>query len=432
MLKMSRPSSCPEKNGDDQNENHYQGAGGQEFAPNSTEQPETRVLSAFRKDTEASKVYLAGREYFGDDGQTTELRLVSKIKHQLSTDPTFRPEYPSPLGLTEFTRQATNVTLGGSLKPRLESRVLKVQTPGFNAAVRLGAELLREWFENTSWSGPVYLSVPCDGSLAGIFKAAGIHDIRQYYYWDDKLRGVCLDKLVEDLEKAPQRSVVVLSASGHYPTGVDLTENQWDVITQIVKRRMLFPFFLLPIHALCTGDLGRDSRPIQKCAALGMELICAQSFSHCFGQYGEAVGHLIYVLKDNSLLIKKQCRAREIVKSLWAQPSMMGAHIVATILSNPAHFVEWQEEIKRVVERCMLIRQLLRERLRHLGCPGIWDHLTTQQGLFSCIGLSDPQVEFLVNSKHVYLLPNGCLNVSAINGGNLEYVAESIHQATSL
>ncbi|XP_072289398.1 putative aspartate aminotransferase, cytoplasmic 2 [Eucyclogobius newberryi] len=432
MLEMSRPSSGPAKNGNSKNEDIYQEEGGQVLSSSSAMQPEIRVLATFRRDTEASKVYLAGREYFGEDGQTTELRIVSKIKHQLSADPTFRPEYPSPLGLTEFTRQATKITLGSSLKPLLESRVLEVQTPGFNAAVRLGAELLRDWVENSPWSGPVYLSVPCDGSLASIFQAAGVHDIRQYYYWDQKQCDVCLDKLVEDLERAPQRSVVVLSASGHYPTGADLSENQWDIITQIIERRRLFPFFLLPVQALCTGDLGQDSRAIQKCVELGMELICAQSLSHCFGQYGEGVGHLLFVLKDNSLLIAKKSLAKEIVKSLWAQPSVMGAHIVATILSNPAHFIEWQEEIKHIVERCMLIRHVLRERLRNLGCPGIWDHLTTQQGLFSCIGLSDSQVEFLANSKHVYLLPNGCLNVSALNGGNLEYVAESIHQATSL
>ncbi|KAK7934177.1 hypothetical protein WMY93_005073 [Mugilogobius chulae] len=380
---MSRPSSSPEKTGDCKNEEHFQSsAGGQELlSPNSgIVQSEIRVLSAFRRDTEASKVYLAGREYFGEDGQTVELRLVGKIKHQLSADPTFRPEYPSPFGLSDFTRQATKVTLGRSLKPLLESRVLEVQTPGFNAAVRLGAELLRDWFENSPWSGPVYLSVPCDGSLASIFQAAGIHDIRQYYYWDDKQRGVCLDKLVEDLERAPLRSVVVLSASGHYPTGADLSENQWHVIAQIIKGRRLLPFFLLPSQALCTGDLERDARPVQKCAALGIELICAQSFSHCFGLYGEAVGHLLCVLKDNSLLIAKQTLAKEIVKSLWAQPSVMGAHVVATILSNPAHFVEWQEDLKRIVERCILIRQVLRERLRHLGCPGFWDqsHYTTR------------------------------------------------------
>lgn len=39
------------------------------------------------------------------------------------------------------------------------------------------------------------------------------------------------------------------------------------------------------------------------------------------------------------------------------------------------------------------------------------------------------QMEFLTKKRHVYLLPNGCLNMSAINGHNLDYIAESIHLA---
>lgn len=70
--------------------------------------------------------------------------------------------------------------------------------------------------------------------MAGIFQAAGIKDIREYYYWDDKQRGVCLEKLLEDLEKAPEQSVVVLSVSAHYPTGADLSQNQWAAITKLI------------------------------------------------------------------------------------------------------------------------------------------------------------------------------------------------------
>ncbi len=77
------------------------------------------------------------------------------------------------------------------------------------------------------------LILPAD-SLAGIFQAAGIQDIRKYYYWDDKQRGVCFEKLLEDLERAPERSVVVLSASAHYPTGADLSQHQWAVISQLI------------------------------------------------------------------------------------------------------------------------------------------------------------------------------------------------------
>uniref|UniRef100_A0A3Q3IJH7 aspartate transaminase n=1 Tax=Monopterus albus TaxID=43700 RepID=A0A3Q3IJH7_MONAL len=330
-----------------------------------------------------------------NERKTFELHLTGKIKQQLSADPTLRPEYLSSLGLTKFTQRATEVALGKRSQAILENRV-------------------------TSAVYNVYAVIAYCRSTVQLHR---IQDIREYYYWDDKQRDICLDKLLEDLETAPEQSVVVLAASAHCPTGADLSQNQWAVITQ------LFPFLMLPAQALCYGDLERDAWPVQLCASNGIELLCAQSFSHCFGLYGEAVGHLLCVLKHNSLLLSVQSQADKIVKSLWSQPSVGGARVVATVLSNPAHLVEWQGEVKHIVERCMLIREVLRERLRLLGTPGCWDHLTQQRGLYCCMGLNGQQVEFLSKWRHVYLLPSGCLNVSAINGRNLSYVAESIHLA---
>uniref|UniRef100_A0AAX7VJ39 aspartate transaminase n=1 Tax=Astatotilapia calliptera TaxID=8154 RepID=A0AAX7VJ39_ASTCA len=232
---MSRPGSSPDEKGVSQNGD----PGGQcplfTNTLNAPVSPETRLLSAFARDTQARKVDLAGREYYSEEGKPFELRLVGKIKQQLSTDPTLHPEYPSSLGLREFTRKATEVALGKHSRAIVENQVLGVQTPGFTAAVRLGAELLRCWYDlSADWCGPVYLSSPCDDSLAGIFQAAGIQEIREYYYWDDKQRGICLERLLEDLESAPEHSVVVLSASAHYPTGADLSQSQWAVITRLI------------------------------------------------------------------------------------------------------------------------------------------------------------------------------------------------------
>lgn len=61
------------------------------------------------------------------------------------------------------------------------------------------------------------------------------------------------------------------------------------VLALFQQRRRLFPFLLLPAQGLCYGDLERDAWPVQYCASQGMELLCAQSFSHCFGLYGEKV-----------------------------------------------------------------------------------------------------------------------------------------------
>ncbi|KAM4616833.1 putative aspartate aminotransferase, cytoplasmic 2 [Polymixia lowei] len=395
-----------------------------------TANPEAKVLSAFKRDTHTSKVYLAGGEYLSEEGQTFVLPLVGKIKRQLSADPTLCAEIPSCLGLTEFTRRATEVALGKTSPAIVENRVLGVQTVGLTGAVRLGAELLRHWYNvSDAWCGTVYLSSPCDDSLPGIFQAVGIQDIRRYRYWDTEQRGICLEKLLEDLERAPEQSVVVLSASAHCPTGADPSQKDWGRITQLMLRRRLFPFILLPAQGLCCGDQERDAWPVQYCVSLGMELLCAQAFSHCFGLYDEAVGHLVCVLKQNSVLLAVQSQAEKMVRALWAQPSLGGARVVATVLGNPAHLAEWREGVKRIVERCMLTRERLRERLRLLGSPGSWDHLTHQGGLYCCTGLSVQQVEFLSKRRHVYLLPNGCLNISTINSRNLDYTAESIHQA---
>lgn len=66
-----------------------------------------------------------------------------------------------------------------------------------------------------------------------------------------------------------------------------LLRSSFAVLALFQQRRRLLPFLLLPAQALCFGDLKRDAWPVQHCASQGMELLCAQSFSHCFGLYGE-------------------------------------------------------------------------------------------------------------------------------------------------
>ncbi|XP_043101993.1 putative aspartate aminotransferase, cytoplasmic 2 [Puntigrus tetrazona] len=391
---------------------------------------EIKLLGDFKRDTHPDKVNLAGREYVGEHGHIAWLPLVRKVKQQIAADPTLPPVYPPILGIPEFIRRATELALGKDSPAIMESRVFGVQTVGCTGAVRLGAELLRSCYcSSSSWSGTILLSSPCDDSLVGTFKAAGIEDVRHYRYWDAESNGVCVENMVRDLENAPERCVVVLFASGHRPTGAELSQEDWKRVAEVIVKQQLFPFFLMSGQGLCSGSPEQDAWPVRHCVSLGLELLCAQSFSHNFGLYGERVGHLLCVLQQNLLAVQSQ--AEKHVQKLWSCPPMEGARVVATILNNPAHLVEWQESVKAMAERCMLIRERLRERLRLLGGPWHWDHIIKPGGLYCCFGFKSQQVEFLVHKKHIYVLPNGCLNVSAINSRNLDYVAESIHQVLS-
>lgn len=56
---------------------------------------------------------------------------------------------------------------------------------------------------------------------------------------------------------------------------------------------------------------------------------------------GECVGHLLCVLKQNSVVLAVQSQAEKLVRALWAQPSIEGERVVNTVLNNPAHLIEW-------------------------------------------------------------------------------------------
>lgn len=113
--------------------------------------------------------------------------------------------------------------------------------------------------------------------------------------------------------------------------------------TVFQQRRRLFPFLLLPTQALCCGDMERDAWPVQHCASLGMELLCAQSFSHCFGLYGENVcalkgPHLskcAYCTNEHcTLRWKNNCAAWSWHKSVWT----------LSFLNEPTQG-NWQEQL---------------------------------------------------------------------------------------
>lgn len=103
----------------------------------------------------------------------------------------------------------------------VKSTITRVEQYSIGIADDIGAEAL------------VFMFLSAD-SLAGIFEATGIQDVRRYRYWDTEQRGVCVQKMMEDLEMAPEQSVIVLSASAHCPTGSDLSQKHWRLLTQLM------------------------------------------------------------------------------------------------------------------------------------------------------------------------------------------------------
>ena len=68
----------------------------------------------------------------------------------------------------------------------------------------------------------------------GIFICAGFEDVRTYRYWNPKTCSVDMEGFLEDLQNAPENSVIVLHACAHNPTGSDPTKEDWCKIADIM------------------------------------------------------------------------------------------------------------------------------------------------------------------------------------------------------
>uniref|UniRef100_G3N500 Aspartate aminotransferase n=1 Tax=Gasterosteus aculeatus aculeatus TaxID=481459 RepID=G3N500_GASAC len=391
-----------------------------------------KLSADFREDGHPQKVNLGVGAYRTDDCQPWVLPVVKKVERLIVEDAGLNHEYLPILGLPEFRSASSKVALGDGSAAIKDGRVGGVQALGGTGALRIGAEFLRRWYNGVNNTAtPVYVSAPTWENHNSVFADAGFKDIRPYHYWDAAKRGLDLAGLLDDLEKAPEHSVFVLHACAHNPTGTDPTREEWKQISEIMKRRSLFVFFDSAYQGFASGDLDKDAWAIRYFVSEGFELFIAQSFSKNFGLYNERVGYLTVVARDSENLSRTLSQMEKIVRTTWSNPPSQGARIVSKTLNCPELFAEWKSNVKTMADRVLLMRDQLKAKLQALGTPGTWDHITQQIGMFSFTGLNPKQVEYMIAEKHVYLMASGRINMCGLTTSNIDYIAQSIHDAVT-
>lgn len=89
---------------------------------------------------------------------------------------------------------------------------------------------------------------------------------------------------------------------------------------------------------------------------------------------------------------------------------------------------KWEEDVKTMASRIQGVRMSLKLELENIDAQGNWDHIGSQIGMFSYTGLSKTQVHRLREVHHVYMLENGRMSLSGLNGKNVAYVARAIKE----
>ena len=344
----------------------------------------------------------------------------------LRNDPTLNHEYLPIAGLAPFTSAAAKLILGASSPALTEERTCSIQTISGTGAVHLGALFLKKFYPG---SPTVYFSNPTWANHNQIF--SNVHlPIATYPYFSKQTKGLDFEGMKEAISEAPNRSIILLHACAHNPTGVDPTQDQWKELAVLLKQKSHFPFFDCAYQGFASGDLAKDAWAVRYFVEQGFELCIAQSFAKNFGLYGERAGCFHFVTgpgSDSQKTIGRIASQLAILqRSEISNPPAYGARIASAVLNDEKLFKEWEVNLRTMSGRIIDMRKALREKLEEMGTPGTWNHITDQIGMFSFTGLSEKQVLELRDVAHVYMTKNGRISMAGLNTGNVEYFAKAV------
>lgn len=170
-----------------------------------------------------------------------------------------------------------------------------------------------------------------------IFKNVGISPI-DYPYYDPKTIGLDFSGFISTLKAAPPRSVFLLHACAHNPTGVDPTREQWTTIAETMLEKKHFAFFDCAYQGFASGDLDNDAWAVREFVKLGVSLLVCQSFAKNAGLYGERVGALHVISPDKETKEKVSSQLSVLQRSEISNPPLHGARLVSSVVRGTSPF----------------------------------------------------------------------------------------------
>jgi aspartate/tyrosine/aromatic aminotransferase len=111
---------------------------------------------------------------------------------------------------------------------------------------------------------------------------------------------------------------------------------------------------------------------------------------------------------------------------MYSMPPDHGAAIAARVLGDPALRQAWEAELAAMVARMKQLRTLLAGRLAARRPDLDFSWLTRQRGMFSLLGLAPAAITALCGEEHVYMPPDGRINLAGVSDANVDRVADSI------
>ena len=378
--------------------------------------PILTLNESFGRDPRVHKINLSIGIYFDDAGRLPVMAAVREAETAMLQTIGARPYQPME-GAANYRLAVQQLLFGPGHEAVTSGRIATVQTIGGSGGLKVGGDFLQRYFPGSQ----VWVSDPTWDNHRAMFEGAGFQ-VNTYPYYDAATKGLKFDAMLAAIDALPAKSIVLLHACCHNPTGVDLNNAQWTQLIEVLKKRQLLPYLDIAYQGFGDG-IEEDAFALRALADAGVSFFVANSFSKSFSLYGERVGGLSVVCPDKAQaqLVLGQLMAA--VRRNYSSPPTHGAQIVARVLQSSELRQLWSDELSQMRQRIQVMRQRLYDGVV-AQLPGRdVRYFIDQRGMFSYTGVSPEQADALREQHGVYVLRSGRMCAAGLNANNVDRVA---------
>ena len=381
--------------------------------------PILSLNEAFQADPRADKINLSIGIYFDDAGRIPVLECVRLAEAQMLQANAAKPYLPIE-GSAAMRTAVQQLLFGAEHEAVTSGRIATLQTVGSSGGLKVGADFIKRWLPGSE----LWVSDPSWDNHRAMFEGAGLA-VHTYPYYDATTGGLKFEAMCAALAALPPRSIVLLHACCHNPTGVDLNAAQWQQLIPLLRERELLPYLDLAYQGYGDG-INEDAFAARALASAGLTFFIANSFSKSMSVYGERAGALSVVCasRAEAELVLGQMKAT--VRRNYSSPAIHAAGIVSRVLTDSALRPLWEADVSAMRQRIQAMRRSLHAVLA-ARLPGRdFGYFLSQRGMFSYTGLTAAQVDRLRAEFGVYLVRSGRMCIAGLNTGNVERTAAAM------
>ena len=271
------------------------------------------VTEAFVASTSPKKVNLGVGVYTDDAGRIPLLECVRHAESERLKGAPPRGYLPID-GLAAYDKAVQALVFGEE-----SQNIVTVQALGGTGGLKIGADFLKQ----VNPAAEVWISEPSWENHRQLFEAAGFK-VNSYRYYDPTTRGLDVPGMLASLNTIPAGSIVVLHSCCHNPTGVDLDDERWAEVLEVVRSRGLVPFLDLAYQGFAEG-LVADAFAARLFGKGMSPVFLSSSFSKSFSLYGERVGALSVVTGSPEEAARVLSQIKRIVRTNYSNPPTHGS-----------------------------------------------------------------------------------------------------------